>query len=132
MEVSALARRYRTPWDPLWAVAAGRTASGAVFRVFLLLLVLGSALIVTTVLAAIGRARSRFGIVGKAGICGAVGADQCGRCVWSLSGSLRPGEPSPTVRWLPGALAAAIIWQLLQWFGAIYVSQVVNVVERHQ
>ena len=26
----------------------------------------------------------------------------------------------------PGALAAAVIWQLLQWFGAIYVSQVVQ------
>jgi uncharacterized BrkB/YihY/UPF0761 family membrane protein len=51
-------------------------------------------------------------------------------CVWSLSGSLRPGTYYRQVA--PGALAAAIIWQLLRWFGAIYVAQVVKSSSAHQ
>jgi membrane protein len=56
--------------DTLWAVPRNDRPDPirARIRSLLLLLVLGSAFIATTVLAAIGRASESFGIVGKAGI----------------------------------------------------------------
>ena len=84
--------------DTLWAVPRNDRPDPirARIRSFLLLLVLGSALIATTVLAAIGRASESFGIVGKAGIVVAVGADQCGRVSGRFPGLYGQGCDLPS------------------------------------
>ena len=112
--------------DTLWAVPRNDRPDPirARIRSFLLLLILGSALIVTTVLAAIGRASESFGIVGKAGIVALSVLINAGVCLVAFRVATARDLTYRQVA--PGALAAAIIWQLLQWFGAIYVSQVVK------
>src|SRR6185312_10452743 len=112
--------------DTLWAVPRNDRPDPirARIRSFLLLLILGSALIVTTVLAAIGRASESFGIVGKAGIVALSVLINAGVCLVAFRVATTRDLTYRQVA--PGALAAAIIWQLLQWFGAIYVSQVVK------
>jgi uncharacterized BrkB/YihY/UPF0761 family membrane protein len=87
--------------DTLWAVPRNDRPDPirARIRSFLLLLVLGSALIATTVLAAIGRASESFGIVGKTGIVGLSVLINAGVCLVAFR--VATARTSPTVRWLP-------------------------------
>jgi membrane protein len=112
--------------DTLWAVPRNDRPDPirARIRSLLLLLVLGSALIATTVLAAISRASESFGIVGKAGIVVVSVLINAGVCLVVFRAATARGVTYRQVA--PGALAAAVIWQLLQWFGAVYVAQVVK------
>jgi membrane protein len=112
--------------DTLWAVPRNERPDPirARIRSLLLLLVLGSALIATTVLAAIGRASESFGIVGKAGIVVVSVLINAGVCLVVFRVATARDVTYRQVA--PGALAAAVIWQLLQWFGAIYVAQVIK------
>jgi membrane protein len=112
--------------DTLWAVPRNDRPDPirARIRSLLLLLVLGSALIATTVLAAIGRASESFGIVGKASIV--VVSVLINACVCLVVFRIATARDVTYRQVAPGALAAAAIWQLLQWFGAFYVSQVVK------
>ncbi|MGZ5364030.1 MAG: YihY/virulence factor BrkB family protein [Mycobacterium sp.] len=111
--------------DTLWAVPRNdrRDPIRARARSLLLLAVLGSALIGTTILAAVNRVSESFGIVGKAGIVIAAVLINTGVCLVVLRVSTARDVTYRQVA--PGALAAAVIWQLLQWFGAIYISHVV-------
>jgi membrane protein len=112
--------------DALWAVPRNdrRDPIRARVRSLLLLVVLGSALIGTTILAAFNRVSESFGIVGKAGVVVAAVAINTGVCLVVLR--LATARNVTYRQVAPGALAAAIIWQLLQWFGAIYISHVVK------
>jgi membrane protein len=112
--------------DTLWAVPRNDRPDPirARIRSLLLLLVLGSALIATTVLAAISRASESFGIVGKTGIVVVSVLINAGVCLVVFRVATARDVTYRQVA--PGALAAAVIWQLLQWFGAVYVAQVVK------
>ena len=112
--------------DTLWAVPRNDRPDPirARIRSLLLLLVLGSALIATTILAAISRASESFGIVGKAGIVVVSVLINAGVCLVVFRVATARDVTYRQVA--PGALAAAVIWQLLQWFGAVYVAHVVK------
>jgi uncharacterized BrkB/YihY/UPF0761 family membrane protein len=89
-----------------------------------LLLVLGSAAIATTLLSGVGHATSSLGVFGRIGIIlVAVGINAL-ICLTAFRVTTAR-ELSYRQVW-PGALAAAIIWQVLQWFGAGYIGHVVK------
>jgi membrane protein len=112
--------------DTLWAVPRNDRPDPirARIRSFLLLLVLGTALIATTILAAISRASESFGIVATAGIVVMSVLINAGVCLVVFRVATARDVTYREVA--PGALAAAVIWQLLQWFGAIFVAHVVT------
>jgi membrane protein len=112
--------------DILWAVPRNdrRDPIRTRLRSLLFLLVLGSALIATTILAAVGRASESFGIVGNACIVVVSLLINAGVCLVVFRFATARDVSYREVA--PGALAAAFIWQLLQWFGAIYVAQVIK------
>ena len=112
--------------DTLWAVPRNdrRDPIRARFRSFLLLVVLGSALIATTILAAVGRASESFGIVGKAGIVVVSVIVNAGVCL--IVFRFATARHVTYRQAAPGAIAAALVWQLFQWFGAIFVAQVIK------
>lgn len=89
-------------------------------RSLLLLVVLGTALIATTVLIAVGRF---LGTLGAAGVVIAALALNTTVCVVAFRVTTTRALTVREV--LPGAATAAIIWQLLQWFGTTYVQHVV-------
>jgi membrane protein len=86
--------------------------------------VLGSALIATTFLSAVNRASRSLGVVGSAGIVVAAVAINTGVCL--LVFKVATARDVTYRQVLPGAVAAATVWQLLQWFGAVYVGHVVK------
>jgi membrane protein len=111
--------------DTVWAVPryVRPDPIKARLRSLMLLVVLGSALIATTLLTAIGRSWAALGIVGTGAVVVAALALNTAVCVAAFRVST---VRELTVREvLPGAVAAAVLWQLLQWFGATYVARVV-------
>jgi membrane protein len=112
--------------NTLWAVPRNDRPDPIRARVrsLLVLLVLGSALIATTILAGVSRWSESFGIVGKAAIVVLAVLINTGVCLVVLRVATARDLTYRQV--LPGALAAAVIWQGLQWVGAIYVAHVVK------
>ena len=112
--------------DTLWAVPRNNRPDPirARIRSLLLLLVLGTALIATTILAAISRASESFGILATVGIVVISVLINAGVCLVVFRVATARDVTYRDVA--PGALAAAVIWQLLQWFGAVYVAHVVT------
>jgi YihY family inner membrane protein len=112
--------------DILWAVPRNDRPDPlrSRLRSLLLLLVFGSALIATTVLSAVGFASDSLGIVAKAGIVVAAVLINAGVCIVAFR--VATARKLSYRQAAPGALAAAIIWQPLQWFGAVYVTHVVK------
>ena len=112
--------------NTLWAVPRNDRPDPIRSRVrsLLVLLVLGSALIATTILAAVSRLSESFGIVGKAAIVVMAVLINTGVCLVVLRVATARDVTYRQV--VPGALAAAVIWQVLQWVGAIYVAHVVK------
>jgi inner membrane protein YhjD len=112
--------------DTMWAVPRNVRPDPirSRLRSLLLLVVLGSALIATTVLSAVNRASRSLGVVASAGIVVAAVAINTGVCL--LVSKVATARDVTYRQVLPGAVAAAIVWQLLQWFGAVYVGHVVK------
>ena len=113
-------------FDTLWAVPRNERPDPFRSRIrsLLLLLLLGGGLIATTVLAAVARASQSFGVTGKVGIV--VAAVLINSAVCLVAFRLATSRDLTFREVAPGAVAAAILWQLLQWFGAIYVEQVMQ------
>jgi uncharacterized BrkB/YihY/UPF0761 family membrane protein len=112
--------------DSVWAVPRNQRPDPfrSRLRSLLLLLVLGSAAITATVLSAVGHATGGLGIFGKIGVILAAVAINWLICLVALRVTT---ARSLTYRQVwPGALAAAIIWQILQQFGAGYVAHTVK------
>jgi YihY family inner membrane protein len=112
--------------DSLWAVPRNIRPDPlrSRLRSLLMLIVLGSAAVASTVLSSIGHVTDSFGILSKAGLVLAAVAINAVVCV-----VLFKVTTARELTWgdvLPGALIAAVIWQLLQWFGAGYVSHTVK------
>ena len=112
--------------DTLWAVPRNDRPDPLRSRVrsLMMLLLLGSGLIASTVLSALGRASQSFGIFSRVGIVVAAVAINSAVCLVAFRVAT-----ARDVTWrqiAPGAVAAAVVWQLLQWFGAAYVAHVVT------
>ncbi|MDT5243412.1 MAG: rane protein [Mycobacterium sp.] len=112
--------------DTMWAVPRNVRPDPirSRLRSLLLLVALGSALIATTVLSAVNRASRSLGVVASAGIVVAAVAINTGVCL--LVFKVATARDVTYRQVLPGAVAAATVWQLLQWFGAVYVGHVVK------
>lgn len=112
--------------DTLWAVPRNDRPDPLRSRIrsLLMLLLLGSGLIGATVLSAVGRASQSFGFVSKVGIV--VAALLINSAVCLVAFKVATARDVSFRQIAPGAVAAAIVWQLLQWFGAAYVSHVVG------
>lgn len=93
-------------------------------RSLLLLFLLGSAAIVTTALSAVGRATETLGVIGRSGIV--VAAVVLNAMICLVAFRVTTARRLTRRQVLPGALAAAVIWQALQWFGAGYVAHTVK------
>jgi membrane protein len=93
-------------------------------RSLLLLLVLGSAAIAATLLSAVGHAAGSLGVFGRIGIVLVAVGINAFICLVAFRVTTTRELSYRQV--LPGALAAAVIWQILQWFGAGYIGHVVK------
>jgi membrane protein len=112
--------------DTVWAVPRNKRPDPirSRLRSLLLLLVLGSAAITATVLSAVGQATSALGLAGKVGVALATVAINAFICLVAFR--LTTARNLTYRQVLPGALAAAVIWQILQWFGAGYIRHTVK------
>ncbi|MHA0285089.1 YihY/virulence factor BrkB family protein [Mycobacterium sp. C3-094] len=90
----------------------------------LLLFVLGSAVIATTVLTAVGRAWAGLGVLGTTGVV--LASLALNTAVIVAAFRVTTVRPLSYRDVLPGAITAAVLWQLLQWFGAAYVAHVLS------
>jgi YihY family inner membrane protein len=120
-----VAQAFQNATNTSWAVPRNSRPNplAARGRGLLLLGTVGLALLATTVVTAIGGGVGGFGIAGRTvAIVGAVVVNAGAFVLAFRIGTTRP----VTVRdVLPGALTAAVLWQLLQSFGALYVGRVV-------
>jgi YihY family inner membrane protein len=112
--------------DSVWAVPRNNRPDPlrSRLRSLLLLLVLGSAAITVTVLSAVGQATGSLGVFGKVGVAVVTVAMNALICLAVFRVTT---ARSLTYRQVwPGAVAAALIWQILQWFGAGYIRHTVK------
>lgn len=112
--------------DTVWAVPKHKRPNPirSRLRSLLLLLVLGSAAITATLLAAAGHATGALGIFSKIGLALAAVAINAMICLVAFRVTTARALTYRQV--LPGAVAAAFIWQMLQWFGAGYVAHITS------
>jgi uncharacterized BrkB/YihY/UPF0761 family membrane protein len=112
--------------DSVWAVPRHSRPNPirSRLRSLLLLLVLGSAAIAATALSAVGQTTGTLGIFEKIGLVLAAVSINGLICLVAFRVTTARGLTYRQV--FPGALAAAIIWQILQWFGAGYVRHIVK------
>ncbi|SPM33644.1 Uncharacterized membrane protein, BrkB/YihY/UPF0761 family (not an RNase) [Mycobacterium rhizamassiliense] len=112
--------------DSVWAVPKHRRPNPirSRMRSLLLLLLLGSVAIATTVLAGIGQTTQALGVFGKIGITLAALAMNALICVVAFR--VTTARELTYRQVLPGAVAAAAIWQILQRFGAGYIQHTVK------
>ena len=112
--------------DSVWAVPRNNRPDPirSRLRSLLLLFVLGSAALAATVLSAVGHATASLGWFGKVGVTVATVAINALICLVAFRVTTARHVTYRDV--LPGALTAAVIWQLLQWFGANYVAHIVK------
>jgi YihY family inner membrane protein len=120
---SGIGQAIQNAMDSVWAVPRNKRPDPfrSRFRSLLLLLVLGSAAIAATVLSAFGRAVDDFGLFGRTGILVATITINTGICLVAFR--MTTSRKVTYRQVLPGALAAAVVWQLLQLFGAGYVAR---------
>lgn len=110
--------------DTVWAVPRFVRPDPIRSRVrsLMLLIVLGSALIATTLLTALGKVSTSLGILGTGGVVVASLVLNTAVCVVAFRVTTARSLTYTEV--LPGAVLAAVLWQMLQWFGAAYVARV--------
>ena len=112
--------------DSVWAIPRNKRPDPVRSRIrsLVLLLVLGSAAIVATALTAVGQATGALGVFGKIGVGLAAVAINALICLVAFR--VTTAQELTYRQVLPGALVAAFIWQMLQWFGAGYVGHTVK------
>jgi membrane protein len=93
-------------------------------RSLLLLATVGVALLSTTVISALGGGAGAFGAAARVLLIAASVALNAGAFI--LAFRIATTRELTTQQVAPGAVAAAIVWQLLQSFGAVYVGNVVK------
>ncbi|MET0457249.1 MAG: YihY/virulence factor BrkB family protein [Mycobacterium sp.] len=112
--------------DTVWAVPRNIRPDPirSRMRSLLLLIILGSAAITATALSAGARATETLGWIGKTGLT--VAAVTINAIICLVAFRVTTTRHLSYRQVLPGALGAAVIWQLVQWFGATYVSHTVK------
>jgi membrane protein len=112
--------------DTLWAVPRHkrRDPLRSRLRTLVLLGVLGTALVGTTVISAGGHVSDALGVPASFGIAVLCVLLNTGVCL--LAFRLSTARPVTFREVAPGAVTAAVVWQLLQWFGAGYVARVID------
>jgi membrane protein len=112
--------------DTVWAVPRHARPDPIRSRVrsLVLLVLLGSALIGATMLSALSRESAALGPAGKAG--GVAAAVAINAMVCLVAFRVTTARQLSFRQIAPGAVTAAVIWQLLQLFGATYVTHVVK------
>jgi YihY family inner membrane protein len=112
--------------DSVWAVPRHNRPDPIRSRVRSvgLLLALGVAAIAATVLSAVAHLTDSFGLFGTAAMVAATVAVNAVVCLVAFR--VATARPVSYRQVLPGALTAAVAWQLLQWFGAVYISHTVK------
>jgi membrane protein len=93
-------------------------------RGLLLLGVVGLSIIGTTALATLGSIFDGFGVVTK--ILIGAGTLVVNAVVFTTAFRLATAKPITLRQTVPGAIGAAVIWQVLQYVGAVYVGQAVR------
>lgn len=93
-------------------------------RALLLLGTGGLAVLGTTMLTALGGGTGEFGIGLR--VVAVLASVALNAAVFLLGFKIATARPLTVGQIAPGAIAAAVVWQLLQSFGATYVSQVVK------
>lgn len=111
--------------DSAWAVPRNNRPDPIRSRVksLLLLFVLGSAAVMATAVSAAGHATETFGWLSRVGLTVLAVAINAVICLVAFR--VTTARPVTYRQVLPGALAAAVVWQLLQSFGAGYVTHTV-------
>lgn len=112
--------------DSVWAVPKHQRPDPirARLRSGLLLLCLGTAGAAATALSAVGHATGALGAFGKIGL--ALVAVGINAVICLIAFKVTTARPLTYRQVWPGAVAAAFIWQFLQWFGAGYVAHTVK------
>jgi membrane protein len=112
--------------DSVWAVPKNKRPNPIRSRVrsLLLLLALGSAVIGATVLSGVAQTTHALGVFGKIGVVVATVAINALICLVAFR--VTTARELTYRQVLPGAVAAAFIWQILQWFGAGYIQHTVK------
>lgn len=110
--------------DSVWSVPrfTRRDPLRARLHSLLLLMALGSSLIGTTMLTALGRSWSELGVLGTVAVVAASVTLNTAVCVVAFR--VTTVRSLTVAQVLPGAMLAAVIWQMLQWFGAAYAERV--------
>jgi len=114
----------------VWSVPRNRRPNPLKARARSLLLVAigGAAILLTTVLSALGSSAGAFGAdVGRLGtIAAIVGSVLLNVAVFILVFRVSTSGPARAHELVLGAVTAAVVWQLLQLFGTAYVGRVVK------
>jgi YihY family inner membrane protein len=112
--------------DSVWAVPKTKRPNlfQSRLRSLLLVLVLGSVALAATVLTGIGQTTGALGVVGKTGVV--VAAVTINTLICLVAFRVTTARELTYRQVLPGAVAAALIWQILQWFGAGYIQHTVK------
>ncbi|WP_197415793.1 YihY/virulence factor BrkB family protein [Mycobacterium sp. IS-1742] len=123
---SGVGQAVQNAMNTVWAVPRNVRPDPIRSRIrsLLLLLVLGSAAIAATVLSAVGRAVDDLGVFGTAGVL--VGTIAINTGILLVAFRTTTSRELTYRQVLPGALAGALVWQFLQWFGAGYVARTVS------
>ncbi len=112
--------------DSVWAVPKIKRPDPIRSRVrsLLLLLVLGTAALMATALSAVGEATDGLGAAARVGVaCTAVAINAV---IFLVAFRVTTARALTYRQVLPGAVAAALVWQVLQWFGAGYVRHTIK------
>ena len=111
--------------DSVWSVPRFTRRDPIKSRIhsLLLLIILGSALIGTTLLTGVGRNWSGLGFFGTTAVV--IGSLVLNTAVCVVAFRVTTVRPLRLDQVLPGAVLAAVLWQMLQWFGTTYVAHVV-------
>jgi uncharacterized BrkB/YihY/UPF0761 family membrane protein len=123
---SGVGQATQNAMNVMWSVPRNVRGNPFVARLrsLRLLVVLALALAGTTALSLVGRFVDGFGTFSTLGL--AIAAIVINTFVFSLGYRISTARTLTTRDVLPGAAAMAVIWQLLQTFGAVYVGQVVR------
>lgn len=120
------AQAAQNAMNTVWRVPRNERPNPLTGRVrsIVLLLVVGLSIIGTTALAALGSVVEGFGPAMK--ILIGVGTFAVNAAVFTTAFRLATARPITLRQTLPGALGAAVVWQALQYVGALYVGSVVR------
>lgn len=112
--------------DTVWAVPRHKRANPILsrLRTLALLGVLGTAVVATTAVSAAGRISKGLGLPAHIGVV--VVALVINTVVCVVAFRVSTARALTVAQVLPGAICAALLWQLLQWFGAGYVAHVIT------